>query len=94
MTEDATTSAIVRSTIELGHSLGLKVVAEGVEDEAGFRFLRQLGCDQAQGYFMSPPLPARELETWLRESKWSAVPRHAAPEARSASSGVQILASG
>jgi diguanylate cyclase (GGDEF)-like protein len=71
MIDDATTSAIVRSTIELGHSLGLKVVAEGVEDEAGFRFLRQLGCDQAQGYFMSPPLPARELEAWLRNSKWA-----------------------
>jgi len=70
MTKDDTTSMIVRSTIELGHSLGLKVVAEGVEDEASFRFLRELGCDQAQGYFMSRPLPAAGLEEWLRNSLW------------------------
>jgi diguanylate cyclase (GGDEF)-like protein len=70
MLEDKTTSMIVRSTIELGHSLGLKVVAEGVEDEDSYRMLQQLGCDHAQGYFMSRPLPARELEEWLRTSQW------------------------
>jgi EAL domain-containing protein (putative c-di-GMP-specific phosphodiesterase class I) len=70
MTQDDTTSMIVRSTIELGHSLGLKVVAEGVEDEASFRFLRELGCDQAQGYFMSRPLPPHALEEWFRSSRW------------------------
>jgi len=70
MTKDDITSMIVRSTIELGHSLGLRVVAEGVEDEASFRFLRELGCDQAQGYFMSRPLPAAALEEWLRNSLW------------------------
>lgn len=66
---DATTATIVRSTIDLGHSLGLKVVAEGVEDEADMRTLRLLGCDQAQGYFMSQPLPVQELETWLSASR-------------------------
>jgi EAL domain-containing protein (putative c-di-GMP-specific phosphodiesterase class I) len=70
MTSDHTTSTIVRSTIELGHNLGLKVVAEGVEDEAGLKLLKQLGCDQAQGYFMSPPLPVDRLEEWLRTSPW------------------------
>ena len=70
MTQDDITSMIVRSTIELGHSLGLKVVAEGVEDEASFRFLRELGCDLAQGYFMSRPLAAPALEEWLRSSRW------------------------
>jgi len=70
MTADPTTSMIVRSTIELGHSLGLRVVAEGVEDDEGFRALRDLGCDQAQGYYMSPPLPAQDLESWLRNSRW------------------------
>jgi diguanylate cyclase len=53
MMKDETTSMIVRSTIDLGHSLGLKVVAEGVEDEASYRHLAQLGCDHAQGYFGS-----------------------------------------
>jgi diguanylate cyclase (GGDEF)-like protein len=70
MMQDKTTSMIVRSTIELGHSLGLKVVAEGVEDEASYNFLQELGCDHAQGYFMSRPLPPRELEEWLRTSQW------------------------
>ncbi|WP_129776401.1 putative bifunctional diguanylate cyclase/phosphodiesterase [Peristeroidobacter soli] len=68
---DSTTATIVRSTIELGHSLGLKVVAEGVEDEADLRTLRVYGCDQAQGYLMSRPLPAKELEEWLKHSEWS-----------------------
>lgn len=72
MSSDPTTSTIVRSTIELGHNLGLRVVAEGVEDEAGLKLLRQLGCDQAQGYFMSPPLPANRLEDWLKTSPWRA----------------------
>ena len=70
MLEDKTTAMIVRSTIELGHSLGLKVVAEGVEDEDSYRMLQQLGCDHAQGYFMSRALPARELEEWLQTSQW------------------------
>ncbi|HEY4367611.1 MAG TPA: EAL domain-containing protein [Steroidobacteraceae bacterium] len=70
MLQDPTTSMIVRSTIELGHSLGLKVVAEGVEDEASYTMLQQLGCDHAQGYYMSRPLPPRELEEWLRTSQW------------------------
>ncbi|HEU4600949.1 MAG TPA: EAL domain-containing protein [Steroidobacteraceae bacterium] len=70
MTEDAMTTTIVRSTIELGHSLGLNVVAEGVEDEAGVKVLKQYGCDHLQGYFFSPPLPPAKFEEWLRASKW------------------------
>lgn len=65
MGEDGDLATIVRSTIELGHSLGLKVVAEGVEDSQGFAQLRALGCDSAQGYYMSPPLPAEEFRRWL-----------------------------
>lgn len=72
---DATTATIVRSTIDLGHSLGLKVVAEGVEDEVDLRTLRLFGCDQAQGYFMSRPLPVKELEEWLRVSPWATAPK-------------------
>jgi diguanylate cyclase (GGDEF)-like protein len=59
-------STIVRSTIDLGHNLGLQVVAEGVEDVAAWNLLRSLGCDDAQGFFMSRPLDARALTEWLR----------------------------
>ncbi len=50
--------AIVRTTIELGHSLGLKVVAEGIETPEVWATLLRLGCDLAQGYFISRPMPA------------------------------------
>jgi EAL domain-containing protein (putative c-di-GMP-specific phosphodiesterase class I) len=63
--EDA---AIVRSTIELGRALGLRVVAEGVETAASLERLASLGCDLAQGYFLSRPKPAPELSAWLRET--------------------------
>jgi EAL domain-containing protein (putative c-di-GMP-specific phosphodiesterase class I) len=53
--------AIVRSTIELAHSLGLLVVAEGVESEDILERLGALGCDLAQGYCLSMPVPAAEL---------------------------------
>ncbi|MDH5326117.1 MAG: EAL domain-containing protein [Gammaproteobacteria bacterium] len=57
---------IVRSTIELAHDLGLSVVAEGVETPEVYRALQVLGCDSAQGYFLSPPLKVSHLEKWLR----------------------------
>jgi len=53
--------AVVRTTIELGHSLGLRVVAEGVEDADTYESLVSLGCDLAQGYFLCEPQPANEL---------------------------------
>jgi diguanylate cyclase (GGDEF)-like protein/PAS domain S-box-containing protein len=56
---------IVRSTIALAHSLGLVVVAEGVEDAATEALLRTMGCDQVQGFFLSPPLPPEQLEPFL-----------------------------
>lgn len=65
--EDAT---IVRSTIEMGHELGLGVVAEGVEDRETWDKLTSLGCDAAQGYYMSRPLAPDDLLKWLRESPW------------------------
>jgi diguanylate cyclase (GGDEF)-like protein len=70
MAEDRDDRMIVRSTIELAHNLGLKVVAEGVETDACLDELRALGCDLAQGYLISGPLRRSKLETWLRESKW------------------------
>ena len=57
---------IVTSTIELGHSMGLKVVAEGVEDAAAWNLLRRLGCDYAQGYLISRPLPAAAVPEFVR----------------------------
>jgi len=63
---DEEISTIVRSTIELGHNLGLKVVAEGVEDVAVWNMLRLLGCDDAQGFFMSKPLAPDLLAMWIR----------------------------
>jgi EAL domain-containing protein (putative c-di-GMP-specific phosphodiesterase class I) len=58
---------IVRSTIELGHNLGLRVVGEGVESSESLAALEALGCDLAQGFFVSAPLPAAELVRWLAE---------------------------
>ena len=58
-------AVIVRSTIELGHNMGLVVVAEGVETTEAWDVLRSLGCDLAQGYLLSRPLPAGEFATWM-----------------------------
>jgi diguanylate cyclase (GGDEF)-like protein len=58
--------AIVRSTIELAHSLDIRVVAEGVESEEILERLAELGCDMAQGYSLSRPFPAEQLTSWLR----------------------------
>ena len=51
----------MRSTIELGHAMGLRIVAEGIEDRDTLDLLAGLGCDVAQGYFISRPKPATEL---------------------------------
>ena len=56
---------IVRSTIELGRSLGLRVVAEGVEDAPTWDELYALGCDVIQGFHISRPIAADELDLWL-----------------------------
>ena len=58
-------AAIVASTVGLAHSIGVPVVAEGVEDEATATQLRELGCDLVQGYFYTRPLPPAEFERWL-----------------------------
>jgi EAL domain-containing protein (putative c-di-GMP-specific phosphodiesterase class I) len=56
---------MVEKTIELGHELGMTVTAEGVETEAQLSFLRQKGCDRAQGYLFSRPLPPHQMAGWL-----------------------------
>ncbi len=60
--------AIVRSTIELGHNLGLKVVAEGIESEQELAMLKEFGCDEAQGFVISEALTADDLEKWLHKN--------------------------
>ncbi len=65
MTEDPSDAAIARSVITLGHSLGLTVIAEGVETEAHLRLLGEYGCDEFQGYLFSRPKPAAELRVML-----------------------------
>ena len=59
---------IVTSTIELAHRMGLKVVAEGVEEPAAWNLLRRLGCDFAQGYLISPPLAAADVPPFVRQA--------------------------
>ncbi len=63
---DAGDEVIVRSTIELAHNMGLNVVAEGVENARVLQQLTELGCNEAQGYFFSRPLPAHEFSAWLK----------------------------
>ncbi|MFD2111989.1 putative bifunctional diguanylate cyclase/phosphodiesterase [Thiorhodococcus fuscus] len=63
---------IVRATVELGHNLGLKVTAEGVEDAESLRILRSIGCDTAQGYYFSKPRPLNEILAWQQSGLWKA----------------------
>jgi len=65
MTSVDADSVIVRSTIELAHNLGVRVVAEGVETLEHWNLLAGFGCDTAQGFYLSRPVPAAELQTWL-----------------------------
>ena len=63
---------IVAMIVSLAHTLGLKVIAEGVEDDEQVRLLRDLGCDQIQGYLVSRPVPPQEVEALLRRSPFAA----------------------
>ena len=64
---DGDSAAIVRTIVAMARSLDLQVVAEGVEDEAQVQFLRELGCDQIQGYYFAKPMPAQEFEAFFRQ---------------------------
>lgn len=69
MEHDADDAKIVKSTIDLGHNMGLRVVAEGLETLPVWHLLRQMGCDQAQGYYLSKPMPGDKLIAWLEQWK-------------------------
>ena len=62
--------SLVRPIVDLGHTMGLKVVAEGVEDQGTLDSLLALGCDSAQGFFVCPPVLAADLTTWMQQSAW------------------------
>jgi diguanylate cyclase (GGDEF)-like protein len=69
MQADADDAMIVRSTIDLAHNLGITVVAEGVESALVWNMLRELNCDQAQGYHMGRPMPVTDFSSW--STAWS-----------------------
>lgn len=82
MIDDQDSEAIVRTTINLGHELGLAIVAEGVETRIALDRLDGLGCDAAQGYFIGRPMPGPDLEDWIGQGTWrldNTVEGHVAP---------------
>ena len=68
-------AVIVSATIDLAHNLGLQVTAEGVETEEHASLLKDLGCDVAQGYYFSRPLPGDQMTDWLGDRGVSQRPR-------------------
>ena len=60
---------VLKSALDLGQSLGVATVAEGVETLQDWQLLRDLGCDMAQGYLLSRPMPAEELVSWMRQDR-------------------------
>lgn len=69
---DPELGSIVRASLRLAEQLGIRTVAEGVEDADDWNFLLDAGCDLAQGYFIARPMPAGQLPAWLHE--WNARP--------------------
>ncbi len=65
MENDLGDARIVQSTISLGRAMELRVVAEGIENETVWCLLAEMGCDQGQGYYMSRPIPAAQMQQWL-----------------------------
>jgi diguanylate cyclase len=72
ISEDPDDAAIVRAIIALGHSLDLKIVAEGVTTDAQLRFLRAESCDAIQGFLMSPAVPAAAFRDLLQRTRTAA----------------------
>jgi EAL domain-containing protein (putative c-di-GMP-specific phosphodiesterase class I) len=66
---------LVRSLVDLGHNLGLTVVAEGVEDQATLDALAQVGCDVVQGFHLGRPMPVAGFDDWMRSRSCPTLPR-------------------
>jgi EAL domain-containing protein (putative c-di-GMP-specific phosphodiesterase class I) len=66
MSTNESDATIVQSIVDLGRNLKLVVVAEGIEDAASWDILRELGCDQAQGYYLARPMPAAAFGEWIK----------------------------
>lgn len=75
MNSNENDAVIVHSLIELGHNMRLSVVAEGVESREIWEQLKALGCDFAQGYYMSRPLSQEKMAEWLEQSSWGPKPK-------------------
>jgi diguanylate cyclase (GGDEF)-like protein len=83
MTASGPNACIVQSVIDLGRNLGLKVVAEGVEDASTLELLESLGCDSAQGFYFAPPLVPVDFDAWLAQARRPSYPgRHHRPRSR------------
>ncbi len=90
--EDQRADAIARSIVELARNLELRVVAEGIETAAVMERFAELGCDLAQGYLISRPLPAEELTVWLTsrgERPSASARRSSAPRSSGAAAGAK-----
>jgi EAL domain-containing protein (putative c-di-GMP-specific phosphodiesterase class I) len=74
MTNNERDLIMIQKSIEMAHCLGIQVVAEGVETEEQLDLLKGIGCDMAQGYLFSRPLPANELVNWLKIYRSRLVP--------------------
>jgi EAL domain-containing protein (putative c-di-GMP-specific phosphodiesterase class I) len=66
LTSSSRDRIMVQKTIEMGHEFGIQVVAEGVETQEQLDLLRSYGCNSAQGYFFSRPIPIGEITNWLK----------------------------
>jgi len=69
---DASLRTFLEGSCNIGRQIGLKIVAEGVEDHADWQFLREVDCDLAQGYFIARPMPAEQLTGWITD--WTRLP--------------------
>jgi diguanylate cyclase (GGDEF)-like protein len=71
MANDKKDESIVKAAVDLAHALGLRTVAEGVEDEKTMDLLMNMNCDFAQGFYMAKPMPCDDLIIWMQDSEWS-----------------------
>lgn len=74
LADEQSDAVLVRSAVDLGHNLGLSVVAEGVEDASTLDALHALGCDIAQGYYVARPMSAAKFDAWIAAGRYKPNP--------------------